>query len=91
MSAASDKVGLKLALRDWIYVLFVLAGMIAYFVRIEMQVRDIATIKADIRALSAALAEQDKRITKNEMRHESMQRFIGPRIEYRGERQSRDQ
>jgi hypothetical protein len=64
-----DKVGINLALRDWIYIVMLLCGMVAYFVRIEMQVRDISGLKDDVRVLK-------EKVTIIEARHAA--RTMGP-------------
>lgn len=64
-----DKVSIRLALRDWIYIVMLLAGMVGYFVRIEVKT-------SGIDAMKVMEADHEKRLTAIEARHSA--RMVGP-------------
>lgn len=64
-----EKVAIRLALRDWIYIAMLLAGMVGYFVRIEVKT-------SGIDAMKAMEADHEKRLTAIEARHAA--RLMGP-------------
>lgn len=48
---SSDKMAIRLSLRDWIFVIMSLAALVGYFVRMELGVQQIDGLKADVKEL----------------------------------------